>query len=432
LTSERPRLTWPGKDAALDAARTAPSAILAPCPGEGIDETTTRNRLYEADNLEVLKLLRAEYAGRVKMIYIDPPYNTGSDRLYRDADPHAAWLDRLLPRLVVARDLLRPDGIVFISIDDRELPSLRLLADEVFGEDRRLACFVWKSRQNKENRTTTGVSVDHEYVLCYGPRVRGAVRDAARYTNPDGDRRGAWTSANMVGIATAARRPNLHHRLVDPRTGVDYGCPPMGWRYDRATMARLVAEDRILWPPRPDGRPRRKVFLVELGSKYTGLSSIIGEGVYTRDGARDLDRLFGRRVFPFPKPVALVASLVEQGSTDDDIVLDFYAGSGTTGEAVWTQNLRDGGRRSFVLVQVPEPLSPAMTEQRTAAAFCDECGKPRTLAEITKERLRRASADLRGRHPAFQGDLGFRVYGNQGRDPEVRARAQPPGSREIR
>ena len=237
------------------------------------------------------------------MIYIDPPYNTGNDFIYEDdfAEDtasylqrsnqkdeagnrmvanteangrfHSDWLSMMYPRLKLARNLLRDDGVIFISIDDNEQANLKRMCDEVFGEDKFIACFIWKSRQNKDNRSVNGTSKDHEYILCYGKSLRGALRDTGQYSNPDNDHRGLWTSANMVGLATADRRPNLHYDLINPSTGVNYGRPEMGWRYDRNTMARLIAENCILWPNSNEGRPHRKAFHNDLGSDFTGLST---------------------------------------------------------------------------------------------------------------------------------------------------------------
>ena len=323
---------------------------------------------------------------------------------------HTDWLNMMYPRLKLARNLLREDGVIFTSIDDGELPGLRLAANDVFGEENFLACFVWKSRQNKDNRNITGASVDHEYIVCYGNSIRGAARDRSQYSNPDGDRRGDWTSANMVGIATADRRPNLHYDLINPETGINYGCPDMGWRYDPNTMGKLIAENRILWPSSPDGRPRRKAFLDELDSDFTGFSTVVGDGVFTRDGTADIDGLFDVRVFNFPKPVRLMSSLVEQGANDGEIVLDFFAGSGSTAHAVLAQNAADGFNRRYILVQLPEPLDPKNRDQKTAADFCDKLEKPRNIAELAKERLRRAGKKVREENPMFKGDVGFRVF----------------------
>ena len=438
-TDEKYGLNWHGKRRARQLALTPSTGTLRPCVDESVDWDTTQNLMIEGDNLEVLKLLQKSYAGKVKLIYIDPPYNTGGDFVYPDNFQdsiknyleltgqmgggkkissnteasgrfHTDWLNMMYPRLKLAKNLLRQDGVIFISIDDGELPGLRLAANEIFGEENFLACFIWKSRQNKDNRTVTGASVDHEYIVCYGNSIRGAARNQSQYSNPDSDPRGDWASANMVGIATSDRRPNLHYNLVDPETGLNYGCPDMGWRYDRNTMARLIAEKRILWPSNDDGRPRRKAFIAELDSDFTGFSTMVGAGVFTRDGTADIDGLFESRIFSFPKPVRLISSLVEQGAEDGDIVLDFFAGSGTTGHAVMSCNETDGNNRRYILVQLPEPLDPENRDQKTAADFCGQLGKPRNIAELTKERLRRAGAKVKADTPNFSGDTGFRVF----------------------
>lgn len=437
---EKYGLNWHGKRRARQLALTPSTGTLRPCPEESLDWDSTKNLMIEGDNLEVLKLLQKSYANKIKLIYIDPPYNTGNDFVYPDdfrdniknyqmltgqidSDGrkitsnseasgrfHTDWFNMIYPRLKLARNLLRNDGVIFISIDDGELAGLRLVADDVFGEENFIACFIWKSRQNKDNRTVTGASIDHEYLVCYGNSIRGAARDRSQYSNPDGDPRGDWASANMVGIATADRRPNLHYDLIDPATGLNYGCPDMGWRYERSTMAKLIAENRILWPASPDGRPRRKAFINELDSDFTGFSTIVGEGVFTRDGTADIDSLFEVRVFNFPKPVRLITDILEQGSDENDIVLDFFAGSGTTGHAVMASNAGGNINRRFILVQLPEQLDPENKEQKTAADYCDKLGKPRTIAELTKERLRRAGKKINAENPLFAGDLGFRVF----------------------
>lgn len=438
--TERYQLTWPGKREALLAANAPIAKTLRPCREESVDFDTTRNLFIEGDNLDALKLLQETYLGKVKMIYIDPPYNTGNDFIYDDdfaesAETylrrsnqvgkdgsrlvanseangrfHSDWLSMMYPRLRLARNLLRNDGVIFISIDDGEVHNLRKLCDEVFGGDKFIASFVWKNRQNKDNRTVTGASIDHEYILCYGSSIRGADRDRSQYSNPDSDRRGDWTSANMVGIATADQRPNLHYDLIDPETGINYGCPEMGWRYDRNTMARLIAEKRILWPGRPDGRPRRKAFLSELDSDFTGFSTLVGEGLFTRDGTADIGSLFDARVFTFPKPARLLTTLIEQSTTESDIILDFFAGSGTTAHAVMEQNVADKGCRQYILVQLPETLDPKDRDQKTASDFCHKIGKPRNIAELTKERIRRAGTKIKQENLLAKDlDIGFRV-----------------------
>jgi adenine-specific DNA-methyltransferase len=212
----------------------------------------------------------------------------------------------------------------------------------------------------------------------------------------------------MVGIASADRRPNLHYDLIHPETGVNYGCPDMGWRYDRTTMGRLITEKRIPWPSTPAGRPRRKAFLSELDSDFTGFSTVVGDGVFTRDGTADIDALFDTRVFTFPKPVRLISSLVEQGAGDGGIILDFFAGSGTTAHAVMAKSAADGHNRRYILVQLPEPLDATDRDQKTVADFCSQLKKPRNIAELTKERLRRAAKKIRDETPVLAKGGGWR------------------------
>lgn len=438
---ERYHLDWPGKRQALITANAPIAKTLRPVRAESVDFDTTRNLFIEGDNLEALKLLQETYLGKVKMIYIDPPYNTGNDFVYDDdfaestaeflaksnqVDEagnrlvantqsngrfHSDWLSMMYPRLKLARNLLAEDGVIFISIDDGELSSLRSICDEVFGADKFVACFVWKSRQNKDNRNVTNASIDHEYILCYGSGINGEARKVTQYQNPDNDPRGPWTSANMVGIATADRRPNLHYDLIHPVTGVNYGCPDMGWRYDRNTMARLINEDRILWPSSSDGRPRRKAFLDELQSDVTGFSSILASDIYTRNGTADILELFGVRVFDFPKPVELLKILVDQGAPNGGIVIDFFAGSAATAHAVFSKNAEDGMPRQVMCAQIAEKLDLNDPNQRTAATFCKENGFPQAISELSKERIRRAGTKiLEGEcHPDWNRDVGFRV-----------------------
>ena len=353
----------------------------------GADESASLdgNLIIEGDNLLALKALLPTHTGRIKCIYIDPPYNTGeegwvyNDNLTHpqfkewvgetvgkegeDACRHDKWCCMMYPRLHLLMQLLSEDGIIFISLDDNEAHSLRYLMDELFGSEHFIGCFVWESRLNKDNRNVTGVSVAHEYVICYGKKVRGELRDLSQYTNPDNDPHGAWTSGNMVGLLSEERRPNLHYPLTNPETGIVYKKPEMGWRYDSNTMKRLIAEKRILWPAQENGRPRRKVFLDELKDAYTGFSSLVGDDVYTKDGTQEIERIFGRRVMDFPKPSALIKQLLEQGTDSETIVLDSFAGSGTTAQAVLELNNEDGGNRKFILIQQPFEPKKFETEQ---------------------------------------------------------------------
>jgi len=341
------------------------------------------NLIIHGDNLKALKSLLPTYAGKIKCIYIDPPYNTGNEKwVYNDnvnspmmqewlgkvvdkedLTRHDKWLCMMVPRLKLLREFLTEDGAIFVSIDDIEASKLRLLMDEIFGEERFIGQFVWKSRQNKDNRNVTRVSVDHEYVICYGKELRGDERNIGQFSNPDNDPRGDWTSGNMVGLATQKARPNLHYDLVNSNTGITYPKPKLGWRYDRARMQKLIDEDRIIWPPEEGGRPRQKVFLSEFRRKFTGFSSIVGKNIFTRDGTAEIDAIFGERKFDFPKPSSLIRKFVVQSTERDSIVLDSFAGSGPTAQAVLQQNCDDGGKRRFILIECEDYANDITAER---------------------------------------------------------------------
>ena len=426
---EKYEFKWKGKSDCLRLAQKRSTATLRPVPGDSVNWGTTQNLYIEGDNLEVLKPLQKSYFRKVKMIYIDPPYNTGNDFVYEDdfTDPlarykevtaqttksnpetmgryHTNWLNMMYPRLRLAANLLRDDGVIFISIDDVEVQNLRRLCDEVFGEENFVAQIIWHSRQNKDNRNISGMSIDHEYILYYtkqfGQRVfRGTERKSEQYTNPDNDPRGSWTSANMVGLATADTRPNLHYDLINPVDGTNYGCPAKGWRYDRNSMKRLIEENRILWPDNPDGRPRRKAFLNELSDNLPGFSSLIQSGIYTNTATKEVTSLFeGKHYFDFPKPISLIEQLLSQVTENGDIVLDFFSGSATTAHAVMQLNAEDGGNRRFIMVQLPE-----VCDEKSEAA---RNGYP-NICEIGKERIRRAGKKLT--EAGKDIDTGFKVF----------------------
>ena len=439
---EKYGLNWHGKRGARQIALTPSTGTLRPCPDESVDWDSTQNLMIEGDNLEVLKLLQKSYAGKVKMIYIDPPYNTGNDFVYPDdfrdgiknylelsgqvaggvkllanteasGRFHTAWLNMMYPRLKLARGFLEPDGVIFISIDDGEVANLRRMCDEVFGEECFIAQLIWKTRASEDTRSTTGVSTDHEYILCYSRSsdcsLRGSSKDIAKFDNPDNDPRGVWRSADLTGLATRDARPNLHYDLIDPKTKTNYGCPPKGWRYERTTMAKKIEEGRILFPSDPSGRPRHKLFMNDMKSQYKNFSSVI-TAVNTSDGTREVNDFLSSGVFSFPKPSKLLTLLVEQATAESDLVMDFFAGSGSLGHAVMVQNALDGLNRRFILVQLPEPLDPANRDQKTASVFCDAMNKPRRITELTKARLCKAAAKIQSNSPMFIGDTGFRVF----------------------
>lgn len=412
--------TWVGKKASIVEANKPIRKTLRPCPEESKNWDTTENLYIEGDNLEVLKLLQESYLGKVKMIYIDPPYNTGNDfiyaddfmrsqkeeneqmgmydedenRLFKNTDTngrfHSDWCSMIYSRLLLARNLLSNDGFIFISIGEEEIENIYSICNEVFGKSHHVGTFIWKRRQMVDSRSKNGVSEDHEYMLCYSrselQRIRGSETDMSKYSNPDNDPRGDWMSADMTGLATASQRPNLHYEITNPKTGVTYSCPPLGWRYDKKHMEQLIENGEIIWPSAPEGRPRRKKFAKDLQSEYTGFSTILNT-VFNTQATRELKALFdGEDYFDFPKPTDLLKLMIEQGAPDDGIILDFFSGSATTAHAVIAQNLKDiyngkHGKRKFIMIQLPEPYLE--NSEAYKAGYKNIC-------EIGKERIRRA------------------------------------------
>ena len=446
-TDEKYGLNWHGKRRARQLALTPSTGTLRPCPQDSVDWDTTQNLMIEGDNLEVLKLLQKSYAGKVKLIYIDPPYNTGKDFVYPDNFQdniknyleltgqvqggkktssnteasgrfHTDWLNMMYPRLKLARNLLRDDGIVFVSIDDCELNNLHKLCDEIFGEENFIANFVWEKRTNRENRKM--VSSRHDYVVCYCKDSTGSdeliqmlpMNDEAiaRYRNPDIDPRGLWKSDPATAQAGHGTKSQFYvltapngkkHELQSGRC----------WLYTEPVMNSAIRDGRIWFGQDGNGVPRIKTYLNAKERGLTPESIWFAEEASTNENAKNqLKDLFGgESVFDTPKPLALVQQMLRVAASDG-VVMDFFAGSGTTAHAVMAQNAEDGGNRRYILVQLPEPLDPENKDQKTAADFCDKLGKPRTIAELTKERLRRAGAKVKADNPMFAGDTGFRVF----------------------
>jgi len=416
---ERFGLNWPGKAECMKIIQQPSIATLKPVRGESVNFDDTENLFIEGDNLEVLKLLQKAYFGKIKMIYIDPPYNTGNEFIYPDkyaetletylsytgqiddegkkfstnADTsgrfHSRWLNMMYPRLYLARNLLRDDGAIFISISDHELSSLRQLCDLIFGDENFVAQLVWKSRKFPDSRSGTQVSTDHEYILVYRRSeealFRGIGRDESKFKNPDNDPRGPWMSRSILGLATADQRPNLHYSITDPVTGNVFDAPAnRGWRYSTDRMKNLISTGCILFPKDPDGRPREKKFQADLQSEYMAFPTIIDD-VFTSDGTEEIRELLGAQIFDFPKPSELMRRLVEQMSGDGDTILDFFAGSGSLAHGVMLQNETDESRRKWVLVQLPEPCDA--NSEAAKAGF-------HTIAEIGRERIRRAGKGI--------------------------------------
>ncbi len=399
----------------------------------------SKNIYISGDNLDALKHLLKSYAGSIKCIYIDPPYNTGSDDFVytdsfnftveelalklnipeeqakrildltrRGSATHSAWLMFMLPRLLLARDLLSKDGVIFISIDDNEQSNLRLLCDDILGEENMICSFIWKKRQMVDSRTKNGASKDHDYLLCYGRKndgkILGKESDKTKYSNPDNDSRGPWMSADMTGLATESQRPNLHYDLTNPVTGIVYPCPATGWRYEPKRMAELIDNKEVIFPKDINGRPRRKKFMKDLESEYTGLSSIL-ETVYSTQGTRELRELFdGKEYFDFPKPTKYIKEILSQGITphynQEVFVLDFFGGSSTTAQAAM-ELITEGNNIHYILVQLQESFKV------DSEAYKDGY---RTIDELGVDRIKRASNKLRAENPLFHGDLGFKHF----------------------
>lgn len=438
--------TWVGKKQAILEGNMPIRKTLRPCKEESKNWETTENLYIEGDNLDVLKLLQESYLNKVKMIYIDPPYNTGNDfvykddfamsreeyedqiglyddednRLFRNTETngrfHSDWCSMLYPRLKLAHNLLTEDGVIFISIDDNEVHNLRKMCDEVFGASGFLATFVWK-RRTSSALDQSKCSTDHEYVLAYKMEdfiaLRGTDKDYKGYSNPDNDPRGPWTTGDLTVGMTADMRPNQFYDLVDPKTGYVYK-PNYNrvWSYIPESMERLIQEDRIVFPKDTTKRPMRKRFASELNSEKNPQSTWLEDIGLNTEATRQMNVLFGKAFFNYTKPQSLMKSLILQATDNNAIILDFFSGSATTAHAVMQINAEDGGNRKFIMVQMPEKCDE--NSEAYKAGF-------KTIAEIGKERIRRAGEQIRkeieenaqqlkmGEEPKKVPDIGFRV-----------------------
>lgn len=442
-SQERYQFTWPDKKKSVVLANQpiAKTLRLDREKSVGRDGTPgsidTENIYIEGDNLDALKLLQETYLGKVKMIYIDPPYNTGNDFIYeddfsQDADEylgnsgqfdeegnrlvqntesngrfHTDWLNMLYPRLRLAKDLLTDDGVIFISIDDNEYSHLKDICDEIFGNQSYLATFVWKRRASSQ-MDKSKCSADHEYILAYKGKcfdaLRGIDKDFKGYSNPDNDPRGPWTTGDLTVGMTGDMRPNQYYDLVDPKTGKIYK-PNYNrvWSYIPESMNQLIAENRIVFPEDTSKRPMKKRFASELDSRTNPESTWLDKVGMNTEGTKQMYELFGKAFFSYTKPVSLIKELVLQVVNKDDIVFDFFSGSATTAHAVMQLNAEDGGHRKFIMVQLPE--------QTDAKSEAYKAGY-KTICEIGEERIRRAGKKIKEESPLTTTDLdiGFRVF----------------------
>ena len=420
---EKYEFRWKGKQEAQQLAGKRSAGALRPCPEESVNWEETQNLYIEGDNLEVLKILQRTYFRKVKMIYIDPPYNTGNDFVYMDdfADPltryrevtqqttksnpeamgrfHTNWLNMMYPRIRLAANLLRDDGVIFISIDDNEVVNLRKICDEIFGEEHYAGKFPWRKRTAKSD-VPFGISQDYEWILCYAKSMEfiacleGGTR---KYYETDDLPGRPWRVHDLTKQTSASERPNSYFTMIDPKTGNEYPANPnRTWAITEETFKKYYAENRIVFPGDYDilniSKPAFRYFkeddMAKAGERFgfipvsTNLPNDIG---MTQDGTKDIDALFGQKIFGFPKPVALIKYLVKMttsiSKTDGDIILDFFSGSATTAHAVMQLNADDGGNRQFIMVQLPEICDEKSDAQKAGY---------KTICEIGKERIRRA------------------------------------------
>lgn len=431
---EKYGLNWHGKRRARQIALTPSTGTLRPCPEESMDWDTTRNLMIEGDNLEVLKLLQKSYAGKMKLIYIDPPYNTGKDFVYPDdfrdniknyleltgqveggkkissnteasGRFHTDWLNMMYPRLKLARNLLREDGAIFISIDGNEVADLLFVLNDVFGEENAVVSATWQKRVSPAN-DAKWFSSDHDFIVIYAKnkdiwrpnKLPRNEQQLSNYKNPDNDSRGVWNSATYTCNKSKNERPNLYYPIRNPNTGQDVWPKETAvWKYGSDVTAQQQIDGRLYWGA--DGQaafPRAKLFLSEMDDvvprSVWGYDSV----GHTQEATTELKMLFdGKQIFDSPKPVKLLKRILELGcNSPNDLVLDFFAGSGTTGHACYSK-VAEGTPARFILVQLPEQIEND--------SFCN-------ISEITKERLRRAGRKIKDENPTFSGDFGFRVF----------------------
>ena len=438
---ERYQFTWPDKRAAVRLANKPITETLRPCREESVDFDNTQNLYIEGDNLDVLKVLRETYLGKVKMIYIDPPYNTGHDFVYNDDftesyeefaksckvydengnlqfNPkengesngrfHTDWLNKMYPRIKVARDLLAEDGVMIISISDAEFHNLKKIGDEIFGDKNYCGDILWNSTKSVTN--TALISVSHPYNLIYfkdknylkNNRFEFRLPDDGEgFANPDNDPRGPWKADPFQ---VGGWRPNQQYEIVNPNTGVVY-TPNVGcsWKNDYAKFQELIEDNRIVFGVTGNAGPQRKRFIWEAQERGKVVKTWWDDVETTTNGTELVKKLFdGKSVFDNPKPVGFIKKLLQLAMNHKGIVLDFFSGSSTTAHAVMKLNAEDGGKRKFIMVQLPE-LTDAKSEAYKAGY--------KNICEIGKERIRRAGKKVK-EEAGLDGknlDIGFRV-----------------------
>lgn len=442
LHDEDTGFSWAGKADSWKSANAPTRGTLVPKKEESVNFDGTENIFVEADNLEAMKLLRRSYGGKIKMIYIDPPYNTGNDFVYNDdfKNPlqsyleqtgqtkggvrqttkpemsgrfHSDWLTMMFSRLTLAWILLKEEnGIIFVSIGDEEIHHLRIVMDEIFGEDNFLADIIWNSTKTVTNTALISDSTTHNLVYAKNKEYFIENRSAFRlpeteegFSNPDNDPRGPWKADPFQ---VGGLRPNQLYEIKNPKTGKIYKPNPnCSWKNEFKVFQQLSKDGRIVFGTSGEAGPQRKRFLSEALERGRVAKTLWTDVSTTADATRDLKKLMGDNVFNNPKPVDLIQRFIQLGAPDEnDVVCDFFAGSGTTGHAVWEQNRQDKKNRKFILIQLPELCDKE--SQAYKAGF-------ETIADICKERIRRAAKKIKeeSRQQKLTGikqDLGFKVF----------------------
>lgn len=445
--TERYNFSWPGKSKSIRISQTPSTGTLRPCKEESKDWDTTQNLYIEGDNLEVLKLLQKSYYGKIKMIYIDPPYNTGNDFVYKDdfkdnienylavtgqkdsagnktttntesnGRYHSNWLNMMYPRLKLVRNLLKDDGVIFISIDDNEVSNLKKLCDEVFGEENFITNLIWQKKFSRANDAKY-FSTMHDNILCYAKQSLLHAEEGWQigllpredeipngYSNPDNDTRGVWTS---VVLSAKSGSEKLLYEIETP-SGRKVS-PPSGryWSVNREKFNSLVKDNRIWFGKDGNGMPRLKTFLSEVQNGLRPNSIIMHtEAGHNQEGKQECKALFdGMGVFDGPKPVRLVKYLLSIANLEsNDIVLDFFSGSSTTAQSIMQANSEDNGYRKFIMIQLPE-----CTDEKSEAFKSGY----KNICEIGKERIRRAGEKIKEENRDKEGienlDIGFKVF----------------------
>ncbi len=430
---ERYQFTWPDKKKSVLLANAPINKTLRPCREESVDFDTTENLYIEGDNLEVLKLLQETYLGKIKVIFIDPPYNTGGDFLYDDnfaqsAEEyisisgqydndgnrlvknfdsngrfHTDWLNMMYPRLRLAKDILSDDGVIFISIDDNEVENLKKICCEVFGQSNFIANIVWQHSIQPKGYLGT-FSVHHNHILCFSKSnnfelgsFERTAEDNKAYSNPDNDPKGPWRSGD---VRNALYRPNLIYDIISPSGKVIKPCEN-GWRWSKETVQEKLRTGEIIFS-KDETRIIRKIYLSTLEGRAPETIWFGKDVGTTREAMTELKKLFNKPPFDTPKPTGLIKKLLRLVQDNEYIVLDFFSGSATTAHAVMQLNAEDGGKRKFIMVQLPEE-----TDEKSEAYKAGY----KNICEIGKERIRRAGAKIKEEAGlTVQGlDIGFRV-----------------------